>query len=181
MTVLSAAPSTAGLTLLHSAAASQGFLVPSIKDVKDDAKKNPKTALSAYEITEDNPSKLYTLDDFEVIRKVGKGGFARVFLVQQKKSNRKYYALKCIKKADIIRLKQERQIMNEKNILKKFKHNFIVDLFHTFQTQNYLFMTMEFVPGGDLYTLMKKTKVCYELFNLRDLRKMWLNFTLQKF
>lgn len=157
----SAVQSTAGLTLLQTAAVSQGIITP---QKSDDSKKNHSrnnTALSAYEITPSaaSSSKLFKLDDFEVIRKVGKGGFARVFLVQQKKSNRKYYALKCIRKADIIRLKQERQIMNEKNILKKFKHNFIVDLFHTFQTQNFLFMTMEFVPGGDLYTLMKKYKV----------------------
>lgn len=158
----SPAQSTAGLTLLQSAAVSQGIIAePSKKESKKNHTRN-NTALSAYEITPSealSSSKIYTLDDFEVIRKVGKGGFARVFLVQQKKSNRKYYALKCVKKADIIRLKQERQIMNEKNILKTFKHNFIVDLFHTFQTQKFLFMTMEFVPGGDLYSLMKKNKV----------------------
>ena len=159
----SAAQSTAGLTLLHSAAVSQGLLVPNGNNDGKKTHSRTNTALSAYEInpSHSTSSKLYSLDDFEVIRKVGKGGFARVFLVQQKKSNRKYFALKCIKKADIIRLRQERQIMNEKNILKKFKHIFIVDLFHTFQTQNFLFMTLEFVPGGDLYSLMKKTKVYY--------------------
>lgn len=120
-----------------------------------------RVALSAHEIhppTTLDVEREYSLDDFTVIRRVGKGGFAKVFLVRQRKSTRKYYALKCIKKEDIIRLKQEKQILNEKNILKRFKHPFIVDLFHTFQTRTHLFMTLEFVPGGDLYTLMKTTK-----------------------
>jgi hypothetical protein len=121
-------------------------------------KKMPKIALSAHEMHPPPLRSEFCLEDFSVLRKVGKGGFAKVFLVRQKKQSQKYYALKCIKKEDIIRLKQEKQILNEKNILKKFKHPFIVDLFHTFQTRTHLFMTLEFVPGGDLYTLMKTTK-----------------------
>ena len=124
----------------------------------------PRGGLSAHEIHPPplpslDSAKTYSLNDFHVIRRVGKGGFAKVFLVRHRRAARKYYALKCIKKADIIRLKQEKQILNEKNILKQFKHPFIVDLFHAFQTRTHLFMTLEFVPGGDLYSLMKITKV----------------------
>ncbi|RKO92325.1 kinase-like domain-containing protein, partial [Blyttiomyces helicus] len=75
----------------------------------------------------------YQLDDFLVVRRVGKGGFANVFLVRMKMSTGRYYALKAIKKSDVVRLKQEKQILNEKNILRTVKHPFIVELYHTFQ------------------------------------------------
>ncbi|KAJ3033386.1 camp-dependent protein kinase catalytic subunit [Rhizophlyctis rosea] len=119
-----------------------------------------KGTLSAYEIRDASflPSvpKEYHLDDFHVIRRVGKGGFANVFLVRLKAGTGRYFALKAIKKTDLVRLKQEKQILNEKNILKAVKHSFIVELYHTFQNVNYLFMTLEFVAGGDLFSYLRK-------------------------
>ncbi len=166
------APTTPGISLLtlasmtkKSTSTNLTFEAQSSKEPSLPKKyQAPRGALSAHEIhppllTSSDSVKTYSLDDFHVIRRVGKGGFAKVFLVRHRRGSRKYYALKCIKKADIIRLKQEKQILNEKNILKKFKHPFIVDLFHSFQTRTHLFMTLEFVPGGDLYSLMKITKV----------------------
>ena len=90
--------------------------------------------MSAYEIGP-APSALrtYCLDDFHLVRRVGKGGFATVYLVRLKASTGRYYALKAIKKADVVRLKQERQILNEKNILRGIKHPLIVELFVAFQ------------------------------------------------
>ncbi|KAI8914533.1 kinase-like domain-containing protein [Gorgonomyces haynaldii] len=99
-----------------------------------------------------------TLDDYYLIRRVGKGGFATVFLVRLKGSTGRYYALKSMKKAEVIRLRQEKQIMNEKNILMELKHWLLVELFHTFQTPTHLFMVMEFVCGGDLFTLLRRSK-----------------------
>ncbi|KAI8846478.1 kinase-like domain-containing protein [Chytridium lagenaria] len=68
------------------------------------------------------------------------GGFASVFLVRLKSSTGRYYALKAIKKSDVLRLKQEKQVMNEKNILKNIRHSFIVELYQTFQDTFYLYM-----------------------------------------
>ncbi|KAJ3246912.1 camp-dependent protein kinase catalytic subunit, partial [Borealophlyctis nickersoniae] len=119
--------------------------------------------LSAYEIRDASflspgITRDYHLDDFVVIRRVGKGGFANVFLVRLKTGTGRYYALKAIKKSDLVKLKQEKQILNEKNILRDFKHPFIVELYHTFQNFTYLFMTMEFVAGGDLFSYLRKCK-----------------------
>ncbi|KAJ3270928.1 camp-dependent protein kinase catalytic subunit [Terramyces sp. JEL0728] len=102
------------------------------------------------------------LDDYYVIRRVGKGGFATVFLVRLKTSTGRYFALKVIKKQEVVRLKQERQIMNEKNILFELKHPLLVDLYHTFQSPSNLFMVMEFVAGGDLFTLLRRSKMFAE-------------------
>ncbi|TPX36492.1 hypothetical protein SmJEL517_g01316 [Synchytrium microbalum] len=115
--------------------------------------------MSAYEIGPP-PSAIrnYTLDDFHLVRRVGKGGFATVYLVRLKASTGRYYALKAIKKADVVRLKQERQILNEKNILRAIKHPLIVELFVAFQDISYLYMVMEYVAGGDLFSYLRRVQ-----------------------
>ncbi|TPX40982.1 hypothetical protein SeMB42_g05796 [Synchytrium endobioticum] len=115
--------------------------------------------VSAYEIGP-APSALrsYFLEDFHLVRRVGKGGFATVYLVRLKASTGRYYALKAIKKADVVRLKQERQILNEKNILREVKHALIVELFVAFQDVSYLYMVMEYVAGGDLFSYLRRVQ-----------------------
>ncbi|KNC99250.1 AGC/PKA protein kinase [Spizellomyces punctatus DAOM BR117] len=121
-----------------------------------------KGTLSAYEISPSTTApglhRDYHLDDFHIVRRVGKGGFANVFLVRLKHSTGRYYALKAIKKHDVVKLKQEKQILNEKNILRSINHPFIVELYHTFQNVTYLFMTMEYVAGGDLFSYLRKVQ-----------------------
>eukprot|EP00842_Homolaphlyctis_polyrhiza_P006244 jgi/Hompol1/6620/HPOL_003614-RA len=122
-----------------------------------------KVASSAYDIRAPTiPQRPLTLDDYYIIRRVGKGGFANVFLVRLKGSTGRYYALKAIKKSEVVRLKQEKQIMNEKNILMDLKHGLLVELYNTFQNPTHLFMIMEFVAGGDLFTFLRKSKMFSE-------------------
>ncbi|KAI8818964.1 kinase-like domain-containing protein [Fimicolochytrium jonesii] len=120
-----------------------------------------KGTLSAYEMGPNAAPGLhrdYNLDDFHIVRRVGKGGFANVFLVRLKHSTGRYYALKAIKKHDVVKMKQDKQVMNEKNILRNIDHPFIVELYHTFQNPTYLFMTMEYVAGGDLFSYLRKAQ-----------------------
>ena len=122
--------------------------------------KQPAGSSSAYDIRGPlNVQRRMTLDDYYLIRRVGKGGFATVFLVRLKGATGRYYALKAMKKSEVVRLHQEKQIMNEKNILLELKHWLLVELYNTFQTPSHLFMIMEFVCGGDLFTLLRKLKV----------------------
>lgn len=126
--------------------------------------KNNAPSASAYDISLASnvaPQLPKSLDDYYVIRRVGKGGFATVFLVRLKQSTGRYFALKVIKKSEVVRLKQEKQIMNEKNILLELKHPLLIDLYNTFQTPSNLFMVLEFVAGGDLFTLLRKSKVIF--------------------
>ena len=124
---------------------------------------NVKGGLSAYEISPASQQQLssrsYHLDDFHIVRRVGKGGFASVFLVRLKASSGRYFALKAMKKADVLKMKQEKQVMNEKNILKGIKHSFIVELYQTFQDTFYLYMVMEYIDGGDLFSYLRKVQV----------------------
>jgi Protein kinase domain len=141
--------------------------------------KAPPGSNSAYDIRGPlNVQKQLTLDDYYLIRRVGKGGFATVFLVRLKGATGRYYALKAMKKAEVVRLRQEKQIMNEKNILMELKHWLLVELYHTFQTPSHLFMIMEFVCGGDLFTLLRKSKVSQ--LDSSSSQKHRLNFTALK-
>lgn len=126
--------------------------------------KNNVPSASAYDISLHSATTQLpkSLDDYYVIRRVGKGGFATVFLVRLKNSTGRYYALKVIKKSEVARLKQEKQIMNEKNILLELKHPLLIDLYNTFQSPCNLFMVLEFVAGGDLFTLLRKSKIFVE-------------------
>jgi hypothetical protein len=113
---------------------------------------------SAYDLSFKPEDTKKSLDDYYIIRRVGKGGFATVFLVRLKATGR-YFALKAIKKQEVVRLKQERQIMNEKNILNELKHHLLIDLYHSFQSPSNLFMVLEFIAGGDLFTQLRKVEV----------------------
>lgn len=120
--------------------------------------------LSAYEMYKPSAGtqKNYKLEDFHIVKRVGKGGFASVYLVRLKNSSGKYSALKVIKKSEVVKLKQEKQILNEKIILKSITHPFIVELTQTFQDPQYLYMVLEYLDGGDLFCYLRKSQVCVQ-------------------
>jgi hypothetical protein len=67
-----------------------------------------------------------------------------------------YFALKMLKKSEIIRLKQVEHIKAEKSILSRISHPFIVNLYTAFQDERNLYMTMEYVIGGELFSQLRK-------------------------
>jgi len=88
---------------------------------------------------------------------LGTGTFGRVRLVTYQQSNKTHvFALKMLKKSEIIRLKQVEHIKNEKNILSEISHPFIVNLYSHFQDENNLYMLMEYVIGGELFSQLRK-------------------------
>ncbi|KAG0182423.1 camp-dependent protein kinase catalytic subunit [Apophysomyces sp. BC1034] len=97
------------------------------------------------------------LQVFRLLRTVGTGSFGRVHLAQSKYNDR-FYAIKVMKKAEIVRLKQIEHTRNERAILLSIRHPFIVNLWNTFQDCSMLFMVMDYVPGGELFTLLRKSK-----------------------
>ncbi|KAI9025790.1 camp-dependent protein kinase 6 [Phycomyces nitens] len=95
--------------------------------------------------------------DFNVIKTLGTGSFGRVHLVQSK-FNERFYALKVLKKSEIVRLKQVEHTRNERAVLLTISHPFIVNLWGTFQDSTYLYMVMDYVPGGELFSYLRKQK-----------------------
>lgn len=94
-------------------------------------------------------------DSFEILKTLGKGFFGSVFLAE-KKDNKEFYALKVISKADIIKKKFLENIKNEKEILIKINHPFVVKMEYCFASPSYIFFAMDFKQGGELYRHLKK-------------------------
>lgn len=115
----------------------------------------------------------YTLGDFAIQRTLGTGSFGRVHLVQSKHNGR-FYAVKVLKKAQVVKMKQVEHTNDERKMLQKVKHAFLVTLWGTFQDSKNLYMVMDFVEGGELFSLLRKSQVSVidRLFTVRQSR--WL-------
>jgi len=97
-----------------------------------------------------------TKKKFLVGETLGTGTFGRVRMVTYNYKKPMYYALKMLKKSEIIRLKQVEHIKSEKSILSQINHPFIVVLYASFQDDNNLFMLMEYIIGGELFSQLRK-------------------------
>ncbi|KAG0743902.1 hypothetical protein G6F57_000587 [Rhizopus arrhizus] len=97
------------------------------------------------------------LDDFNISRTLGTGSFGRVHLIQSKVNGR-FYAMKVLKKTEVVRLKQVEHTNNEKHILESVAHPFLVNMWGTFQDCYNLYMIMDYVPGGELFSVLRRSQ-----------------------
>jgi len=95
------------------------------------------------------------LDDFVLLKTVGKGSFGKVIQVR-KKDTGKIYAMKILKKEQVIKRKQFEHTMAERRILEDVDHPFIVSLRFAFQTTSKLYMVFDFFNGGELFHYLSK-------------------------
>lgn len=102
----------------------------------------------------------YSLADFEILRTLGTGSFGRVHLVQSR-HNQRFYAVKVLKKAQVVKMKQVEHTNDERKMLGEVKHPFLITLWGTFQDSRNLYMVMDFVEGGELFSLLRKSGVCF--------------------
>ncbi|XP_017752093.1 PREDICTED: cAMP-dependent protein kinase catalytic subunit PRKX [Rhinopithecus bieti] len=84
----------------------------------------------------------------------GTGTFRRVHLVKEKTAKH-FFTLKVMSIPDVIRLKQEQHVHNEKSVLKEVSHPFLIRLFWTWHDEHFLYMLMEYVPGGELFSYLR--------------------------
>lgn len=91
-----------------------------------------------------------SLDDFELLKVIGKGSFGKVIMVA-KKDTGKFYAMKVLNKKTIIERNELEHTRAEKNILQKLVHPFLVNLNYSFQTKDKLYFIMDYVNGGELF------------------------------
>jgi protein kinase A len=99
----------------------------------------------------------YSLGDFEMLRTLGTGSFGRVHLVQSK-HNQRFYAVKVLKKQQVVKMKQVEHTNDERKMLQEVKHPFLITLWGTFQDSKNLYMVMDFVEGGELFSLLRKSQ-----------------------
>lgn len=102
--------------------------------------------------------------DFEFVKVLGRGAFAKVYLVRGKGSNRdKWYALKAYNKQAIVQKNQAQYIHTEKAALQACSdHPYIVTLYFAFQSQDRLFLVMDYCGGGDLLSALTRKKAFTE-------------------
>mmetsp|Transcript_33887 Transcript_33887/g.91727 ORF Transcript_33887/g.91727 Transcript_33887/m.91727 type:complete len:365 (-) Transcript_33887:131-1225(-) len=101
--------------------------------------------------------RLWTVADFDFRATVGTGTFGRVRVVKIKNSkDRTPLAIKIMKKSEVIRLKQVEHVRAEKQIMAMIEHPFIVNLLTTFQDEKRLFMLLEYINGGELFSYLRK-------------------------
>ncbi|TFK26334.1 AGC/PKA protein kinase [Coprinopsis marcescibilis] len=102
------------------------------------------------------PKGAYKLKDFNIERTLGTGSFGRVHLVQSL-HNMRFYAIKVLNKERIVKMKQIEHTNNEMRMLESVQHPFIINLWGSFQDTSNLYMVMDFVPGGELFTLLRRS------------------------
>ena len=95
-----------------------------------------------------------TISDFDFIKLVSSGAYARVFLGQKKKTG-DIYAIKVIPRSSLQQKNQMQRILTEKDILLQNENPYIVNFFYSFIGFHNLYLVMEFLPGGDLYSLLQ--------------------------
>lgn len=100
----------------------------------------------------------YSLNDFELIKVIGRGSYAKVLMVELKKTKR-IYAMKVIKKALVTDDEDIDWVQTEKHVFETASnHPFLVGLHSCFQTASRLFFVIEFVRGGDLMFHMQRQR-----------------------
>ena len=123
-------------------------------------------------LSEAEATKRLTMNDFEVIKSLGHGGFGVVRLVRDKKTG-DIFAMKTLKKQDMMDRKQELHVKVYRSIIKAERDllcqasnvaDWIVRLICTFQDESFLNFIMEYMPGGDLLGLLIKMDIFEEGF-----------------
>ncbi|KAH6685962.1 kinase-like domain-containing protein [Plectosphaerella plurivora] len=106
------------------------------------------------EYVENRAGKL-KLEEFELLKVVGKGSFGKVMQVRKKDTNR-IYALKTIRKAHIISRSEVAHTLAERSVLAQINNPFIVPLKFSFQSPEKLYFVLAFVNGGELFHHLQK-------------------------
>ncbi|KAJ6376761.1 hypothetical protein OIU76_025837 [Salix suchowensis] len=95
------------------------------------------------------------VDDFELLTIIGRGAFGEVRLCREKTSGN-VYAMKKLKKSEMLRRGQVEHVKAERNLLAEVDSTCIVKLYCSFQDDEYLYLIMEYLPGGDMMTLLMR-------------------------
>lgn len=103
--------------------------------------------------------------DFQCIQVIGRGSFGEVQLVRHKKTHR-VYAMKVLNKSEMLMRADAAFYWEERDIMAHANSDWIVHLYYAFQDPQFLYMVMEYMPGGDLVNLMQ----CY------DISEKWARF-----
>jgi serum/glucocorticoid-regulated kinase 2 len=120
--------------------------------VPDDAEAKDQVT----QLMHNNPEKV-TLDDFELLKVLGRGSFGKVMQVR-KKDTGQVFAMKILKKRAIIARNQVEHTKAERKILQQLQHPFLMTLRYAFQSKEKLYFVLDYYEGGELFFHLKKRR-----------------------
>lgn len=94
------------------------------------------------------------ITDFHILKPISRGAFGKVFLGYKKTNPDRMYAIKVMKKSEMINKNMVSQVTNERNALALSKSPFCVQLFYSLQSNHSVYLVMEYMVGGDLKSLL---------------------------
>jgi len=97
------------------------------------------------------------VQDFELLKLVGKGSFGKVMQVRFKQTG-EIFAMKVLSKQHIVEHNEIEHTMSELHILQKLHHPFLVNLHYSFQTEDKLYFILDFINGGELFFHLQREK-----------------------
>ncbi|KJE94064.1 akt protein [Capsaspora owczarzaki ATCC 30864] len=121
-----------------------------IKHIRSIADRLQDEQAKSPEPSEASADKKLNLEDFEILKVLGRGTFGKVVLAR-KKDTREIMAIKILKKEVIMAKDEVAHTMTENRVLQKVRHPFLTELKYSFQTEDRLCFVMEYVNGGELF------------------------------
>ncbi|GAM24873.1 hypothetical protein SAMD00019534_080480 [Acytostelium subglobosum LB1] len=110
--------------------------------------------------------------DFDLIKVIGRGAFGEVSLVRKKESG-ELFAMKRLVKSEMLKKEQVAHVRAERDVLVNANNEWVVRLYFSFQDENYLYLIMEYLPGGDMMSYLIK----YDIFS-EDQARFYIAETL---
>jgi len=115
------------------------------------------------QVTPEEASKLHQelvestrgLADFERIKLLGKGCIGHVYLVKLK-GTEQLYAMKVLRKADMVKLNKVKRVLTEREVLATADHPFVITLYYSFQSQTQICFIMQYCAGGEFYRFIQR-------------------------
>ncbi|KAG7594481.1 Protein kinase domain [Arabidopsis thaliana x Arabidopsis arenosa] len=112
-----------------------------------------------------HPRDRTSIDDFKIVKDISAGAFGHVILAC-KKTTGDLFAIKVLRKADMIRKNAVESILAERDILINARNPFVVRFFYSFTCSENLYLVMEYLNGGDFYSMLRKVG-CLDETNAR--------------
>lgn len=126
--------------------------------VEPDTSGTDGAAVIPFDLGAGEDTKKACVDDFIMIKVIGKGSFGKVLLGRHKASGI-VYAIKVLSKEAIVKQNEAKHIMSERNVLlANVRHLFLVGLHHSFQTPAKLYFVLDYVNGGELFFHLQREK-----------------------
>nr|XP_039264000.1 serine/threonine-protein kinase LATS1-like isoform X1 [Styela clava] len=101
------------------------------------------------------------LSMFQFLKALGVGAFGKVFLARKRTSGA-LYAIKTLRKKEVLTRNQVAHVKAERDILSEADNDWVVRLYYTFQDKQFLYFVMDYIPGGDMMSLLIKKGIFSE-------------------